>query len=55
MLPEVAETMVPPGFSSPDATALRSTYSTMRSLMLPVGLANSHFARICTLPGARLR
>ena len=54
MLPLVAATMVSPSRISPLALALPMTYSTIRSLIEPVGFMNSHLPRIVTF-GLRLR
>ena len=54
MLPLVAATMVSPSRISPLALALPMTYSTIRSLIEPVGFMNSHLPRIVTF-GFRLR
>jgi hypothetical protein len=44
VLPDVGSTMVPPGFSSPDASAASIIFSAMRSFTLPPGLKYSTFA-----------
>ena len=44
MLPEVGSTIVPPGFSSPDASAASTMRRAMRSLTLPPGLKYSILA-----------
>ena len=43
VLPEVASTMVPPGASAPDASAVRIMFSAMRSFDDPPGLRPSSF------------
>ncbi len=48
VLPDVAATTVPPGFSLPSASAVVRMWSAMRSLMDPDGFANSHLPRILT-------
>src|SRR5574338_1725333 len=44
VLPEVASTIVPPGFSRPDCSASVMILSPMRSFIEPPGLKNSTFA-----------
>jgi hypothetical protein len=44
VLPDVGSTIVPPGRSSPDASAASTIRSAMRSLTLPPGLKYSTFA-----------
>ena len=44
VLPEVGSTMVPPGRSSPDASAASIMRSAMRSFTLPPGLKYSTLA-----------
>ena len=48
MLPDVGSTIVPPGFSSPLASAASIIFTAMRSLELPPGLRYSILAT--TLP-----
>ncbi len=43
MLPEVGSTMVPPGFSSPEASAASIIRSAMRSFTDPPGFRYSTF------------
>jgi hypothetical protein len=44
VLPEVGSTIVPPGFSSPDASAASIIRTAMRSFTEPPGLKYSTFA-----------
>jgi hypothetical protein len=44
VFPDVASTMVPPGFSLPDRSASAIILTAMRSLTEPPGLKNSTFA-----------
>ena len=44
MLPEVGSTMVPPGFSSPEASAASTICRAMRSFTDPPGLRYSTLA-----------
>jgi len=48
VLPEVASTIVPAGFSSPEASAASTIALPMRSLTEAAGLLNSSFAATVT-------
>ncbi len=51
VLPDVGSTMVPPGFSSPEASAASTILTAMRSLELPPGLRYSTLAATRPDPG----
>src|SRR6476620_7250160 len=46
---------VPPGLSRPRRSAPSTMDSAIRSFMLPVGLAPSHFTKISAAPGSGIR
>src|ERR1700744_4602320 len=50
VLPEVGSTMVPPGLSSPSASAASIIFTAIRSLELPPGLRYSTFATTVPAP-----
>ena len=53
MLPDVGSTMVPPGFSSPDASAASTMRSAIRSFTLEPGLKYSSLAStVASIPAA---